>query len=169
MPNETVRERIVARMAATLASVRESLGYTVTLQNVFRTFRVPEMAIAVPYACVLGTSEDAEVGDPIQHYRIKLKVSVFVFIHADMAADPDADTKLNRAVGDIVRSILSDQAIAGGAAGSNVPQIVDQLLYEGFRRVPFGDGPSWVNGAEVLFMAEFVHHYQDPRLGRGET
>lgn len=169
MPNEPVMERVCARMAATLASITGANGYFTDLKAVYRTFRAPEMALIVPYACVLAMGADIRVGEPIMHLANDARVSVYIYIEADMAADPDADTKLNRAVADVERCILSDSPLQGGAAGSNVAVILDELLCLSWRRVPFGDGPSWVNGAEIVFAPKFIHHYTDPRLGRGES
>lgn len=169
MPNEPVIERIADRAARTLASVKPANGYWTDVQKVYRTFRMPEQALALPYLCVITASADGTVGEPIAHYKNRATLEVYVFLSADMAADENADRDLNRAVADVQRAILSDSPLQGGAAGAGAVVIVDELLFVRWRRAPFGDGPSWINGAVVEFAPEYLHHYTDPRLGRGES
>ena len=162
---EPVIERIADQYARTLRSVTEASGYTLTLEQVYRAFRNQNIAVDLPYACVLTEGEDGEEADPLLHWKCLARFSVYVFILAD-GADPDlADTLTNRAVSDVKRAILSEPALQGGQVAGT---LVDRTLYEGFDRALFGDGTSWVHGAEVRFLTTYVHHETDPRRGSGE-
>lgn len=168
---DPVREKILQQVRTTVLSVTTAGSYETDIQRVHRTFRMPQEADEIPYACVMFNSEDKEVATPLEHYRNVMRVSIWVFTSFDIADDEEADAKLNRAVADIEKALLAEDLLKGGQTGAAIPTpdfLIDWLHLLGSERRLMAHTESFVDGAEISVEIQYLHSATDPYDGRGD-
>lgn len=168
MPSATpsVREQIVAAIAATLADLDMGGVPAQVIQAVHRDWRSVETEIDMPFAAVIDASETKVTGAdgaPLQHYKASLDVAVWVIMEVGDARDEEVSQTLARCLAEaefvIQAAAVPDSGTLKAISGFNWLHLTGNEFFQ------FGEGGD-VAALRLDLEVQYIHRDTSPFLGR---
>lgn len=162
---DPVRETVLAQYVSVLKTVKLATGYNTDFQRVDRFVRLDGQEL--PYLCVVtaeGTQADGR--RPARHIYCLVDVDVLIFLrHTE-----ELDRKMNIAVADVQKAILSDLSLRGGHNGTIAAINRTDYVSDGPEgALADADGAEEVLVHRVTFRTNYIMSDSDPYSGRGTS